>query len=133
MTLLDRLPDIAAWMRTRGVSELEWTEHGTTLALSLAPTERTILSSASGSDVEMRSVDQFIPSPEMGIFRLDSQGGDRIVHRDDIVGFVEIGPLRIPVVCPDDGWLGQPLEEDGAVVGYGRPLFRIDTGSRINR
>lgn len=123
MTRLDALPEIVSWMRNRGISELEWTEGGTTLGLSLQAQET---STPTGNTPPPRT-EQSILSPEMGIFRYEGQRETRPVRRGDIIGFVEVGPLRVPVACPDDGVLLPPIEQDGALVGYSTPLFKIDT------
>jgi acetyl-CoA carboxylase biotin carboxyl carrier protein len=43
------------------------------------------------------------------------------------VALLRIGLLLCPVVAPAAGVLGAPLAEDGAMVGYGTPLFPLHT------
>jgi len=47
----------------------------------------------------------------------------RRVHAGEIVAYVKIGALLLPVAARADGWLPEPLREHGARVGYGDVLF----------
>jgi acetyl-CoA carboxylase biotin carboxyl carrier protein len=47
------------------------------------------------------------------------------VRKGETVGVLQVGPQLKAVVSPADGVLGAALVEDGAVVGYGTPLYGL--------
>jgi hypothetical protein len=47
----------------------------------------------------------------------------RNVRAGDIVGYLKIGGLLMPVTASEDAWLPSPLIEHGAIAGYGDILF----------
>lgn len=47
----------------------------------------------------------------------------RNVRKGDIVAYLKAGAILVPVIASDDGWLPQPLLDDGEVAGYGDVLF----------
>lgn len=49
----------------------------------------------------------------------------RPVHSGEIVAFLEAGACLRPVVVDEDCTIGAPLRADGAIVGYGTPLFPV--------
>jgi acetyl-CoA carboxylase biotin carboxyl carrier protein len=80
----------------------------------------------------VRSADNRIRSPGVGLFRLAHPATGRspvhegqTIGKGQVVGFLQIGPTVRPVVAPKPGVLGEPLVEDGRVVGYGTPLFPL--------
>lgn len=57
--------------------------------------------------------------------RLDpAPGANDVMRKGWIVGFLQRGPLRMPVIMPCDGWV-LAAAPDGARAGHGTPLFRI--------
>ncbi len=71
-------------------------------------------------------------SPSIGRLRLrhpeaaPGEDDDRLpcpVGAGDIVAFLECGAVLRAVVTDRDGTLGAPLQDDGALVGFGTPLF----------
>lgn len=70
-------------------------------------------------------------SPSIGRLRLRhpeaAPGEDdrlpRPVETGDVVAFLECGAVLRAVVADRDGTLGAPLQDDGALVGFGTPLF----------
>lgn len=78
-------------------------------------------------------------SPSIGWLRLRhpeaaAPGEDdrvpRLVGAGDIVAFLECGAVLRPVAADCDGTLGTPLQEDGALVGFGTPLFAFIRAAR---
>lgn len=47
------------------------------------------------------------------------------VRAGQTVALLRVGLLLCPVMAPAAGVLGAPLAEDGAMVGYGTPLFPL--------
>lgn len=53
----------------------------------------------------------------------------RPVSATDIVGFLRIGPVLLPVCAGRNGVLTKQLAEADALVGFGDPLFEIEPAS----
>ncbi|HEX8046654.1 hypothetical protein [Rhizobium sp.] len=51
---------------------------------------------------------------------------DTAVTAGDIVGFVKVGPLLLPVRAPDAGTLSECSVKAGDLVGYGDAIFSIE-------
>ena len=49
-----------------------------------------------------------------------------IVAKGDVLGFLRIGPLLMPVTAPVAGSVVGVLATDGATLGYGTPLFELE-------
>ena len=49
----------------------------------------------------------------------------RHVAAGEVVGLVQVGPLLVHVAAPTSGVVGEVLAENGAIVGYGTPLLRL--------
>lgn len=85
---------------------------------------------ASPKDAAVRAV---VKAPIAGHFHAShSTGADRFpcaVAADDVVGFVRIGPILVPVPAGRNGSLTAPLVEEDALVGFGDPLFEIELQS----
>lgn len=124
--LLERLPEIVRWMRTRGLQAVDWSENGEHLALTLMPpVAREGLARAAATGEAVPGSATPVLSPEMGLFRHAETAADAGVAAGDILGFIEIGPVRLAVLAPCAGGLGAPCHADGAVVGYHAVLFEI--------
>lgn len=69
---------------------------------------------------------QTICADAPGIVRwLDPASDSGVVMRKGwIIGFLQRGPLRMPVTMPCDGWV-LAAAADGERAGHGTPLFRI--------
>lgn len=50
----------------------------------------------------------------------------RNVANGEILGFIRIGPVLLPVKASKTGILTRVLAENDALVGYGAPLFEIE-------
>lgn len=50
----------------------------------------------------------------------------REVVSGDMLGFVRVGPVVLPVRASETGVLTRFAAEDGSLVGYGDPLFEIE-------
>ena len=49
-----------------------------------------------------------------------------MVGKDEFLGFLRIGPLLTAVPAPVGGTIVAILADDGAIVGFGTPLFEIE-------
>ena len=122
--LLNDLPELVGRMRHHDVRYVSL-KNGTgalTLALSENPGQTPPAHPAAS---RTKAENTLVPSPEMGVFRSSGLDENHSVRSGEIVGFVEAGPLRLPVTATADGTLGPALVGDGCVVGYHDVLFRI--------
>ncbi|WP_047459283.1 hypothetical protein [Rhizobium rhizogenes] len=51
---------------------------------------------------------------------------DTAITAGDILGFVKVGPLLLPVRAPEAGTLNECPVKAGDLVGYGDPIFSIE-------
>ena len=59
----------------------------------------------------------------------DSEGGERLsrtVVGEDVIGFIRIGSVLLPIPASRSGLLTKQLVEPDALVGFGDPLFEIE-------
>ena len=59
----------------------------------------------------------------------DSNGAERLprtVAGEDVIGFIRIGSVLLPVPAGRSGLLAKQLVEPDALVGFGDPLFEIE-------
>lgn len=76
-------------------------------------------------------VGQTIAASGPGVFRSRRRSGDVqpgadgvVLRAGALIGFLQQGPLLMPVTMPVAGWL-LAVASDGARVEHGSPLFRI--------
>ncbi|WP_217578745.1 biotin/lipoyl-containing protein [Mesorhizobium sp. GbtcB19] len=127
----DEIERLAAWCVAAGIAEIELEEAGFSLCLRLQSDvveARLPAAEAPRTDVAMKSV----RAPGVGVFRLahPTTGHPVVepgqpVRKDETVGVLQVGPCLKAIVAPADGTLGAALAEDGAVVGYGTPLYEL--------
>jgi len=74
----------------------------------------------------------FIRSPGVGVLRFSHPTGRNpvisagdTVAKDKIVGFLEVGSVIRPIIASSAGVIGPAMVPDGAVVGFGIPLFSL--------
>lgn len=127
---IEEIEKLAVWCAAAGVSEIELAEAGFSLCLRI---QSANASSAAVTDrPRTEAVFKGVRAPGVGVFRLvHPTTGHPVVERGqsvrkgETVGVLQIGPCLKAVVAPADGALGDPLAEDGAVVGYGTPLYEL--------
>ncbi|MFT8775230.1 MAG: hypothetical protein ABF893_01045 [Gluconacetobacter liquefaciens] len=123
--MLDRIESLIAMMRRADIVSLAIRDGDQTLELRLQPYGREADQRSSVSPGGDTASCQPVRSPEMGRFRSVDLPTDRRVEAGDILGYIDIDPVRVSVIAPMDGWLGPALREDGIVVGYGDVLFTL--------
>lgn len=104
-----------------------------TLRMGIAPGEAGAASSGPLATTEAaRPQDApVLRSPSIGRLRLRHPGAapgederlPRPVGAGDVVAFLECGAVLRAVVADRDGTLGAALQDEGALVGFGTPLF----------
>lgn len=73
-----------------------------------------------------------VKAPMAGIFCPSNTSSNepapipRKVSADDVIGFLRIGPVLLPVAAGRHGSLTKLLAETNALVGFGDPLFEIE-------
>ena len=124
---------LANAMRRAGVHLLEVEGPGQRLRMKLEPSDDA--PSASDDVVAAGEPSSLVKAESMGHFRAAHPDGlfpacavDATVERAQILGFVQVGLLLLPVATPRAGRLARVLVGDGSLVGYGTPLFEIDHG-----
>ena len=65
-------------------------------------------------------------APLAGMFQPASGASPREVAAGEILGFIRVGPVLLPVKAPQAGVLTRALAEKDVLVGYGDPLFEIE-------
>ena len=123
MTLLEMLDRLAPAMRRYGVTHVTLAESDAALTLTLSPAAAAPVAQTIAPSARQDTV----PSPEMGVFRMGAIKPGSTVATDDILAFVEVGPVRLPVIAPAGGVIHTVLAQDGDTVGYHAPLFIIQS------
>ncbi|AFW02592.1 hypothetical protein BAR24_10935 [Gluconobacter oxydans] len=130
----ETLDALVGRMRQYGVTTFEQQSGGTSLHLTLAPagagqssyspsSEPSAVSGPCAPDAHLT-----LRSPELGIFRPGSLRSGDTVRAGDILAFTEVGPLRLPVVAPEDGTLVEILMQNGQTAGYHAPVMILQSG-----
>lgn len=129
---IERLSGIA---RKAGVAEIDLSDGARSLRLRIAGPGRPLDTApaarqlASAAPKEPRGV----KSPGVGLFRHAhpvtgrpaSPSGQRVAE-GQVVGYVQTGSCLRPATAPCAGTIGAPVHEEGALVGYGTLLYRIE-------
>jgi hypothetical protein len=101
-------------MALHGIGEFSCSDQGDDIALSLAGLTPL------HPEIRARQAGRFLgrhPSSDRPAHH------PRFVHKGEIVAWLSIGALLVPVVAEEDAMLPAPLCADGDIVGYGQPLF----------
>jgi acetyl-CoA carboxylase biotin carboxyl carrier protein len=128
---LDHVAEIAAWLAATDIDYLELA--GPTGHLRLrrgGESEVTTGGVSDGPPAEDETV--AMPSPGFGIFLHAHplhetplvRAGDSVAA-GQVLGFLKIGPLLVPVPAPHEGVVSDILAQDGTLVGFCDPLFRF--------
>lgn len=123
--LLNDLPELVDRMRRHDVRHVSLKNGAGALALTLTPAPTSNPEQTPSISYPAKAEDTPVPSPEMGVFRSNDLDATHPVRSGEIIGFVEAGPLRLPLTATADGTLGPALVGEGGVVGYHDVLFRI--------
>jgi acetyl-CoA carboxylase biotin carboxyl carrier protein len=128
---IEEIERLAAWCASAGIGEIEVSEAGFSLRLHMQSVIASTPVAAAEAPVP-ETVFKGVRAPGVGVFRLDHPttgrpvaGPGQAVRKGETVGVLQVGPCLKAVVAPADGVLGAALIEDGAVVGYGTPLYEL--------
>jgi acetyl-CoA carboxylase biotin carboxyl carrier protein len=130
---LDHIAEIAALLAATDIDCLELTGPAGHLRLRRGG-EPEVASGGTGDKPGAEDETVAMPSPGFGIFlHAHPLHETPLVQADDsvaagqLLGFLKIGPLLIPVPAPYDGVVSDIVARDGTLVGFGDPLFRISS------
>ncbi|UJW74219.1 biotin/lipoyl-containing protein [Rhizobium sp. SL42] len=115
-TLIATLTD---WLEASGACELE---------IQAADGQSLVLVLGKPVNIDKREIEAVtIKSPLAGHFFVQADlASGSAVDADDILGLIEIGPLRLPVSAPARGVLRDIHGRNGQLSGYGAPLFTLE-------
>lgn len=126
----DEIEKLADACARHGIGEIELARSGFSLRMRIG----AAAGEAPAATVVPKAEAAFqgVRAPGVGIFRVDHPTTGRPVasagqpvRKGDTVGVLQAGPCLRAVVAPADGVLGAAMAEDGAVVGYGAPLYEL--------
>ena len=122
--LIDLLTGLVPRMREYGMVSCDVPLGGGQIKLDLAP-QKTVamVHPATPAEPIVLTVDAL--SPEMGIFSEAVVEEGLHVSQNSILGFVDVGPLRLALEAPVAGTVLLCLVPVSSVVGYHQPVFRI--------
>ena len=128
---VEEIERLTAWCASAGIGEIELSEAGFSLRLRVQSVVAETPVAAAGAP-QAETVFKGVRAPGVGVFRLDHPttghpvaGPGQAVRKGETVGMLQVGPCLKAIVAPADGVLGAALIEDGAVVGYGTPLYEL--------
>ncbi|HEY0123976.1 MAG TPA: hypothetical protein VGC14_19885 [Rhizobium sp.] len=129
------MQQIAAWLENAGASAIEIeTEDGRHVRIVMneevsrraddGPRDMAPTAPASVTAAKAPFAGHFLDAhPARGT---PAAAEDTAVTAGDIVGFIKVGPLLMPVRAPDAGRLNECSVKAGDLVGYGDTIFSIE-------
>lgn len=126
---LEEIEALAAWCASAGIGEIELAEADFSLRLRV---QSVVASPPPAEPPKAEAVFKVARAPGVGVFRLDhpttghpvAEPG-QTVRKGETVGVLQVGPCLKAVLAPADGVLRAALIKDGAIVGYGTPLYEL--------
>ena len=118
------LTALTALLQRYGIAEFEYEDDSRHVVLSLG-TAADAPPPAPAAPPVSTVAPVTVRAPYAGLFRLAPSGEPlpRMVRQAEILGNLQTGQLLRPVIAPEAGLLGQVLVAEGALTGYGTPLF----------
>jgi biotin carboxyl carrier protein len=132
-TPLDHIPLLAAWLAETGLDSLDLSGPGGSVSLRRGAAPSPGLVPASVPEAEAEATDRtLVLSPGMGAFLRTHPLRDEALAKDgatveagQILALLRVGAALFPVRATASGVLAAVLREEGALTGYGDPLFDI--------
>jgi acetyl-CoA carboxylase biotin carboxyl carrier protein len=130
-TPLDHVAAIAAWLAATDIDYLELAGPAGHLRLRRGG-EPDVTAGGTGDGPLAEDETVAMPSPGFGIFLHAHplhetplvRAGDSVAA-GQLLGFLKVGPLLVPVPAQHEGVITAIVAQDGALVGFGDPLFRF--------
>jgi biotin carboxyl carrier protein len=125
------------WLGASGASELEIsTRDGHALKIVLALDASPVRQPEDVHDVALSVTEEWaIKAPLAGVFHDRHPGGvdasplareGSTLEAGEITGFVEVGPILLPVIAPKAAIVAGVQAHAGQLVGYGDPVFMME-------
>lgn len=127
---------LTGWLERSGASALEiTTPDGGVLKIALDAGARLEEIAEPPPAIPARPEGRVVKAPMAGLFRdrhpaapetgpLAGEG--RALEAGAVVGFVEIGPVLLPVTAPDAGVVSEIRARTGDLIGYGDPVLTME-------
>lgn len=120
------IKDVADWMKSTDLAEVEYRKEGKGFALSKAGAAPAVPEMPSGRFAA-------VASPGVGVFQWSEPGKPRLA--EDGAELAEGAKLGVvtgagapkPVLAPSAGRLAKTFVDAGQAVEYGQPLFLLET------
>ena len=132
---LDQIPRLMALLGETGLGRLELSGPSGRVVLSrneAAPDVLAVSDGVVGPATSQDFAGATIASPGIGTFRRAHPLHDKPLAEDgarvaagQVVALLQVGALLQPVRAPSDGILSSVRPADGALIGFGDPLFDI--------
>ncbi len=129
---VERIEAILQLAEQNRVTAFEIEENGARLHLRFDQAQQRNVAPAAPHSMESRQ--DVVSSLGVGFFRgshplvgasTEPRAGSAL-QDGDVIGFVQSGLVLQPVRAPAAATLGAALVEEGATVGFGTPLFRLE-------
>ncbi len=128
----DHADQLCAWLAVTDIGLLELRSPTQTLRLLHDDTAVTIRTIDGAEEAPLDRLALVVRASTPGVFlhrhplreRAIAAIGDEILAGAPL-GFLQVGPLLMPVPAPVTGTVTDVLARHGAVVGYGMPLFEL--------
>ena len=128
---------LTTWLGASGASELEIsTTDGHALKIVLGPDRSSVRRLEEAQDVTISVPEgQAVKAPLAGVFRDRHPGGSdaapiadegRTLAAGDFAGFVEVGPILVPVIAPATAVVTAVHIRAGELIGYGDPVLMME-------
>ena len=128
---------LTGWLESSGARELEiGTPDGGMLRIALDVGAGPVQSAGAEPTVAAVSPEgPAISAPMAGLFRdrhpvvpetEPLAGEGRALEAGAVVGFVEVGPVLLPVIAPSAGLVGEVHARDGQLIGYGDAVLTME-------
>jgi len=137
---VEEIERLAAWCARAGIGEIELAQVGFSLRVRLQSFAAETPPLAAAAIPNAETAFNGVRALGVGVFRVDHPTTGRpvaasgqTVRKGDTVGVLQVGPCLKAVLAPADGVLGAALVEDGAVVGYGTPLYALAAADRAKQ
>lgn len=133
------LQQMVSWMQQARLFQLSLTTPDSLIFLRRHPSDKrtTALSSQRPAAAVIDKTLNII-APCAGVFLAQHPchaappvAAGRPVQGGDIVGFLRIDALILPVLAIDSGIISEPKVQEGDLVGYGKTLFTVQTSSGL--
>ncbi len=131
-SLFDRIGDLTAWLAAASIDELEL--RGPNGSIRLLRANGGVTVQSAHAPVRPAAADDAVVTASMAGIFLDrhpqqdhpsAQVGDT-VRAGDILGYLKLGILLVPVLATAAGEVVEAHVAHLAAVGYGEPLFDIE-------